>query len=73
MIVDRTRWIIQPNDKTSIKYKLDPQLNIPLYVQTTTFSFLFFKLINLIVIEIHLVVRVSEVVVLLLDGDQINV
>jgi hypothetical protein len=32
MIVDRTTWVTSPGDKTPIKYRLDTQLLIPLYV-----------------------------------------
>jgi len=37
MIVDRTSWITQPNDKTSVIYQLDVQLLVPLYVINNIF------------------------------------
>ena len=37
IVVDRTSWITQPNDKTSIIYQLDARLNVPLYVYDSIF------------------------------------
>jgi len=32
MILDRTTWVTNPGDKTPIKYQLDNQLLLPLYI-----------------------------------------
>jgi hypothetical protein len=32
MVVDRTSWVTSAGDKTSVIYRLDTQLLIPLYV-----------------------------------------
>jgi hypothetical protein len=59
MIVDRTRWITQPNDETLTIYALDDKMFIPRYVYDKVF-FSFYTIIdiNWFHKEIHLVVRV---------------